>query len=117
LIDRQGEVFTPKVLADNIVSLPLFRGEDSRSLQVFEQCRAFQGVLSKKDLLLRECTQDSSGGWRLGLAGDMRVVLGASHVLQRLDTFAEYYQKVVSKFSKPVTKVDLRYRHGFAVSF
>ena len=55
-------------------------------------------------------------GWRLTLASGIEIELGRLELDQRLERFAKAWRKRLVT-TPDIARVDLRYRHGLALTF
>lgn len=111
LVNTHGEVFSSQTEQH----LPTFVGQPNTSVQVTEM----YGELSKALAgLQQEITQISLSpryAWQVRLSSGMVLELGREQMQQRLARFVEVYPYSLGAISNTVTRVDLRYRNGFAV--
>ena len=98
-------------------SLPIFMGDAEQVLHVVKQCQKIQAKITDAKLQLQQCVQAPMGAWQLTLDDGVHIILGAKQPLAHLDLYLNFRKQLAEKLNKRVTRVDMRYRQGFAVAF
>lgn len=116
LVNTHGEVFGASFAGD----LPEFSGPDGQAPLMAERYREWGAMLAPLSLRLAGLRLSARGGWQLQATdGGATLVLdaGRDDVAGRLARFVAVYVRtigVLARTGKPVERVDLRYRNGFA---
>lgn len=116
LVNTRGEVF----VADWNGDLPQFSGPAGASATMTGAFRDWSARLAPLDLRIRGLTQSARGGWeiRAERAGAPLVIaLGRDETEARLGRLIAAYPRTLdalARAGRPVERVDLRYRNGFA---
>jgi len=116
LVNTRGEVF----VADWNGELPQFVGPVGASAVMTAAFRAWAARLAPLALKLRGLTLTARGGWEIraqAQAGPLDIELGRDDPDGRLARLIAAYSRTVgalARAGRPVERVDLRYRNGFA---
>ena len=116
LVNTRGEVF----VADWNGELPQFSGPPGASMTMTTRFRDWSAVVEPLALTVRGVALTPRGGWELrtdGRAGPLAIQLGRDDVDARLARLVAAYGRTVdalARAGRPVERVDLRYRNGFA---
>jgi cell division protein FtsQ len=116
LVNTRGEVF----VADWNGELPQFSGPNGASMTMTTRFRDWSAVLAPLALSVRGLALTPRGGWEVrtdGRAGPLAIQLGRDDVDARLARLVAAYGRTIdalARAGKPVERVDLRYRNGFA---
>jgi len=116
LVDTRGEVF----VADWNGELPQFRGPAASAAAMTARYRDWSERLAPLDLKVQGLVLSARGGWeiRAERAGaPMSIALGRDDVDARLARLVGAYPRTLdalARAGRPVERVDLRYRNGFA---
>jgi len=116
LVNTRGEVF----VADWNGELPQFSGPPGASQAMTASYRDWSARLGALDLKVRGLLLSARGGWeiRAERAGaPLAIALGRDDTQGRLARLIEAYPRTLdalAKAGRPVDRVDLRYRNGFA---
>jgi cell division protein FtsQ len=116
LVNTRAEVF----VADWNGELPQFSGPPGASMTMTTRFRDWSAVVEPLALTVRGVALTPRGGWELrtdGRAGPLAIQLGRDDVDARLARLVAAYGRTVdalARAGRPVERVDLRYRNGFA---
>jgi cell division protein FtsQ len=116
LVNTRGEVF----VADWNGDLPQFTGPQGTSDAMTARYRDWSARLAPLDLRVRTLALTPRGAWDIradGRDGPLAIALGRDDVDARLDRLIGAYPRTLATLARagrPVARVDLRYRNGFA---
>lgn len=116
LVDTQGEVF----VADWNGELPQLSGPQGSAATIAARYRDWSRLLAPLDLRVRGVSMSARGAWQIraeGRAGALAIELGRDEPDARLARLIAAYPRTLealARAGKPVERVDLRYRNGFA---
>jgi cell division protein FtsQ len=116
LVSTRGDVFTANWAGE----LPEFSGPDDQSRLMVERYREWGALLEPLALRVSGLRLSARGGWQLKARdgnGELTLDVGRDDVTGRLARFVAVYARtvgVLARTGKPVDRVDLRYRNGFA---
>jgi cell division protein FtsQ len=116
LVDARGEVFTASYDGE----LPHFHGPEGSASEMAQHYREWSAALAPLQLRLRELTLTPRGSWAIGAqaeAGPLAIELGRDEPSERLARLVAAWPRTLgplARAGKPVARVDLRYRNGFA---
>lgn len=116
-LSHNGEFF---VLTDVTVlhdSLPLMSGPDNSHREVFDKYRYMAGVLAPLSIGVSELHLGARSDWRMRLDNGWQVRLGREHADHNLRRLVSVVFNVLAGRSQEVDMVDMRYEHGYAVSW
>lgn len=112
-LGMQGDLFEP--IKQPMVALPRLFGPKGSENLVFERHQAWASELANLGLELQETRLDPDLGWSLITASGLQIDLGRLELDLRMKRFATAWRKRIST-TPDVAKVDLRYRHGLALT-
>jgi len=116
LVNTHGEVF----VANSNAELPQFTGPQGTSDTMTARYRDWGARLAPLALRVRGLVLTPRGAWEIraeGEDGPLAIALGRDDVDARLDRLVGAYPRTLATLAragKPVARVDLRYRNGFA---
>jgi cell division protein FtsQ len=116
LVNTRGEVF----VADWNGELPQFTGPQGTSDTMTARYRDWSGRLARLELTVRGLALTPRGAWEIraqGRDGPLAIALGRDEADARLDRLIGAYPRTLAALAragKPIARVDLRYRNGFA---
>jgi len=116
LVNDRGEVFTASYHGE----LPQFHGPDGTAAAMTARYREWTRTLAPIDLTVRELTLTPRGSWAIAgrtPQGSLEIALGRDDTDERLARLVVAYPRTLgplARAGKPVARVDLRYRNGFA---
>lgn len=115
LMNKYGGIFqAPLPLESN--ALPLLFGPGGSEQTALSGYRAMQGLLKNSGLKIGELQLSERYAWDLRLENGVKLRLGRSEFIDRLQRFVDLYPLLV-KNEKQVDYVDLRYDTGLAVGW
>ncbi len=112
LVNTHGEVFA----AQTSETLPGFIGQPDTSAQVTEMYAALGKPLAARGQSIAQISLSPRFSWQLRLDSGMVLELGREQVEQRLARFVTVYSYSLAARTNAVSRVDLRYRNGFAAN-
>jgi cell division protein FtsQ len=116
LLSEHGRVF-PAQGADVPKGLPLLDGPDTRVADVVALYNESRALFAPSGIDVRALALDRRGSWSLTLSNGTQVVVGSNEARLRLTRFARLLPQLLSQKQLPLTRADLRYTNGFALSW
>lgn len=116
LINRAGQVFSPRALGD-LAGLPRLSGPDRNSATLMHNYREFTQLLRPLGLPLSALDMDAKGAFTVYVAGGVPIVLGSQQIMEKMQRFARAYQVRLASNFTAIERVDLRYANGLAVKW
>lgn len=116
LISDGGEPFKALKQYD-LTGLPHLNGPQQRLEEVMGFYHSMGKMLADVDLGIRSMDVNARLTARLTLDNDMQLVVDREHYTTKLRRFVRLYRGVLSTDSRQVTRVDLRYADGMAVTW
>lgn len=116
LINLQGELFYPPLL-EGFQSVPQFNGIAGLNVVMAEQYQHYQQMLSVIALTIVRLDVSERRAWRIKLNNGVELLLGRAPQTQRLQRFIDAYQGGLADHTEQISRVDLRYSNGFAISW
>lgn len=116
LISDSGEPFKALKQYD-LTGLPHLNGPQQRLEEVMGFYHSMGKMLADVDLGIRSMDVNARLTARLTLDNDMQLVVDREHYTTKLRRFVRLYRGVLSTDSRQVTRVDLRYADGMAVTW
>jgi len=114
IIDKQGEVFTPK--ASTIPNgLPLFSGSTDSIDEIMSNYAKFNQILQSKNLHVKVVKVTDRMSWVITLDNMMKIELGREEILENLNRFVRVYDTIFASTHKKAQSVDMRYPNAMAV--
>ena len=113
-LGMQGDLFQP--IKQPLMALPKLAGPIGAENRVFQQHQHWKAELAELGLDLVATELDSELGWKLGLASGVELQLGRLELDSRMQRFAKAWRKRLAA-TPDLASVDLRYRHGLALTF
>ena len=116
LVNDHGEVFTASYNGE----LPQFHGPEGTAAAMTARYREWSQALAPIDVTVRELTLTPRGSWAVAgrtAQGSLEIALGRDEADARLARLVSAYPRTLgplARAGKPVARVDLRYRNGFA---
>ena len=114
LLDRNGQRFQPTQLPD-VLQWPLLSGLEGQELLVMQLYQKASQFLNQLDLRINVLAQDVRGAWTLRLDNGLKLNLGKTDFIERLQRFVTLYPKTLYELLADIESVDLRYANGLAV--
>lgn len=97
--------------------LPLLDGPDARVADVVALYNESRALFAPSGIDVRRLVLDRRGSWSLTLSNGTQVVIGSNEARLRLTRFARLLPQLLSQKQLPLTRADLRYTNGFALSW
>ena len=97
--------------------LPLLDGPDARVADVVALYNESRALFAPGGIDVRSVVLDPRGSWSLTLSNGTDVIVGSSEAHLRLTRFAQLLPQLLSQKQLPLTRADLRYTNGFALSW
>jgi cell division protein FtsQ len=97
--------------------LPLLGGPDARVADVVALYNESRALFAPGGIDVRSVILDPRGSWSLTLSNGTDVIVGSSEARLRLTRFARLLPQLLSQKQLPLTRADLRYTNGFALSW
>ncbi|SUB31242.1 cell division protein FtsQ [Yersinia pseudotuberculosis] len=117
MIDEQGRSFSVPSERMGKQVLPLLYGPEGSERDVLEGYRAINKVLTANKYQLKMVAMSARHSWQLALDNDVRLELGRSDRMGRLQRFIELYPMLQQQPDKRVSYIDLRYDTGASVGW
>ncbi len=115
-LNRYGEQFP--ITGERInQSLPFLSGEDGRETELIQAFLEYDKLFGHAGLALKQLSEDARHDQRLLLADGTLIALGREDQLLRVKRFANVYNALLSEVAPSIAGLDLRYSHGFSVSW
>jgi cell division protein FtsQ len=114
LLNRYGEVFTPRKLPEGL-ALPQLSGPEGHERAVLEQYRHFAQTLAPLGLHVARIELNERRAWRIELDNAVQLELGRADTAVRLQRFVRSFPEVFAGHLEALKRVDLRYSNGFSV--
>jgi cell division protein FtsQ len=116
LLSQHGRLF-PAQGASVPNGLPLLDGPDTRVADVVALYNESRLLFAPGGIDVRSVALDPRGSWSLTLSNGTDVIVGSSEARLRLTRFARLLPQLLSQKQLPLTRADLRYTNGFALSW
>ena len=116
LLSQHGNLF-PVQGGSVPAGLPLLDGPDTRVADVVALYNESRVLFAPGGIDVRSVILDPRGSWSLTLSNGTDVIVGSSEAHLRLTRFARLLPQLLSQKQLPLTRADLRYTNGFALSW
>lgn len=116
LLSEQGQLF-PSAGTSPPKGLPRLDGPDDRVSAVVALFNESRALFAPGGINVRGLRLDRRGSWSLQLSDGTQVLVGNSEARLRLVRFARLLPQLLSQKQLPLTRADLRYTNGFALSW
>lgn len=116
LLSQQGRVF-PAADVDVPQGLPLLHGPDGRVEDVVELYQEASSLFAPAGYGVRALLLDSRGSWAMVLSNGTEVVIGSHQARIRMARFARLLPQLLQQKQLPLSRADLRYTNGFALTW
>ncbi len=120
MIDAQGNAFSVPAERTSKQVLPMLYGPEGSESEVLQGFDSMGAVLAKDKFMLKEAAMTARRSWVLTLNDGIKLNLGRSDTLERLNRFVELYPVLLKQAqtdNKRISYVDLRYDSGAAVGW
>lgn len=115
-LNDRGEVFTAPV-QQGPRGLPRFDAPEGLGSVVLQQFRAFERELTPRSLVIKRLLVDPRQSWKVTLSNGVDLDLGRDDLDARLGRFTLAWPKLLAAHADRISRIDLRYSHGLAVSW
>ena len=116
LLSEHGSLFPAQgIQVPN--GMPLLDGPDTRVADVVALYNQSRELFATSGIDVRALILDPRGSWSLTLSNGTQVVIGSSEARLRLARFARLLPQLLSQKQMPLTRADLRYTNGFALTW
>lgn len=116
LLSEQGRLF-PAEGIDVPKGLPLLHGPEARADDVVELYQEARSLFEPSGYAVRALLLDSRGSWALVLSNGTEVVIGSHQARIRMARFARLLPQLLAQRHQPLSRADLRYTNGFALTW
>lgn len=116
LLSSRAVLFKPEIL-DKSMAIPKIKGPENQHETMFKELGRLQAWLADSGLRVRELEQDERRSWNATMESGLELRLGRKMMHERVQRFANVYQKQLMKQVKQIRYVDMRYTNGFAVAW
>lgn len=117
LISQTGTLFFPDMKDVKALNLPCLEGPENKSGLVWQQWLEMGKTIAALDLKITHLSLVARGAWQLRLSNGLTVILGKNDELNRLQAFADAYERHLKDKQIQIASVDLRYTNGMAVGW
>ncbi len=97
--------------------MPMLDGPETRVADVVALYNQSRELFATSGIDVRALVLDPRGSWSLTLSNGTQVVIGSSEARLRLARFARLLPQLLSQKQLPLTRADLRYTNGFALTW
>ncbi|MEO6138874.1 MAG: cell division protein FtsQ/DivIB [Luteimonas sp.] len=98
-------------------NMPLLDGPDTRVADVVSLYNQSREMFASSGIDVRALALDPRGSWSLTLSNGTQVVIGSTEARLRLARFARLLPQLLTQKQLPLTRADLRYTNGFALTW
>ncbi|MCW8956570.1 MAG: cell division protein FtsQ/DivIB [Gammaproteobacteria bacterium] len=116
LLSSRAVLFKPETL-DKPISIPTISGPEGQHEDMLRELGRLQAWLADSGLRIKNLEQDERRSWNVTMESGLELRLGRKMMHERVQRFAEAYQKQLLKQAKQIHRVDMRYTNGFAVAW
>lgn len=116
LLSEQGRLF-PSAGIELPHGLPRLHGPDTRVADVVALYNESRVLFAPSGYDVQALALDSRGSWAMTLSNGTAVVVGSHQARLRLARFARLMPQLLAQKQSPLTRADLRYTNGFALSW
>ena len=116
LLSEQGRLF-PSAGIRLPTGLPRLHGPDTRVADVVALYNESRALFSPSGYDVHALALDNRGSWAMTLSNGTAVVVGSHEARLRLGRFARLMPQLLAQRQSPLTRADLRYTNGFALSW
>lgn len=120
LVDADGISFSVPASHIGKAAMPMLYGPEGSEKEVLAGYHSMSDVLKASQFTLKAASMTARRSWQLVTSDDMRIELGRSDTMKRLNRFIELYpslQQQGQSEHKRIDYVDLRYDSGAAVGW
>ncbi len=116
LLNKNGQLFKP----DNIKKfqqLPVLKGPVGSEKVLLSEMQEMSSALIKQGLELAEFHVNERRSWKLKLANKVEIRLGSNQPKKKFERFLKTFALIGEEQIKKVSRVDLRYANGYALTW
>ena len=84
---------------------------------MLQELGRLQAWLIDTGLIIEKIKQDARRSWTLYMVSGLELRLGRNNKYERLNRFVDAYSQQLSKQTKNIKHVDMRYTNGFAIAW
>jgi len=120
MVDAEGNAFSVPASHVGKETLPMLYGPEGSEKEVLAGYHSMDDVLKARKFTLKVASMTARRSWQLVTSDDVRIELGRSDTMKRLNRFIELYpvlQQQGQNESKRISYVDLRYDSGASVGW
>jgi cell division protein FtsQ len=120
MVDAQGVSFSVPANHIGKETLPMLYGPEGSEKEVLAGYHSMDDVLKASKFTLKVASMTARRSWQLVTSDDVRIELGRSDTMKRLNRFIELYpalQQQGQNENKRISYVDLRYDSGASVGW
>lgn len=116
LLNTRGELFVTD--ARHVpAELPRLAGPDGRASDVAKRYLKIREKLIPLGLDVRRLELDPRGAWQMTLGNGIDIRLGRRDVAERTDLFLNVVANIITRRSREIEFVDMRYSNGFSIGW
>src|SRR5690606_5256589 len=116
LLSQQGRIF-PAEGVEPPPGLPLLHGPEGRVEEVVEHYDDARELFAPAGYSVRALLLDNRGSWAMVLSNGTEVVIGSHQARTRMARFARLLPQLLAQRHQPLSRADLRYTNGFALTW
>ncbi len=116
VLSSKGDVFYPS-LPSIPNDLPVIFANLEQKEDVLFKFHQFQAALQYLDLHIQKLIVSPQFVYQLTLSNGICIMMGSYEVVERFQRFIKLYPQIVASKDRDISRVDLRYAHGFAVKW
>ena len=120
MVDAEGVSFSVPASHAGKETMPMLYGPEGSEKEVLAGYHSMDDVLKARKFTLKVASMTARRSWQLVTSDDVRIELGRSDTMKRLNRFIELYpvlQQQGQNESKRISYVDLRYDSGASVGW
>lgn len=117
LINEEGDVFKPVSESSLPTSLPVFEGPKNLNKLMLSKYFEMNKLLLVINTKITYLKLDARQAIELKLDNGLRVVLGRSETLHRLERLLRIYPRILASRVADIEVIDLRYTNGMAIGW
>ena len=116
LVSSRAVLFKPENL-DRSMAIPKLIGPEGQHSAMLKELGRLQAWLADTGLRIEILHQDARRSWSITMESGFELRLGRRMRNERIQRFADAYEKRLMKQAQQVRHVDMRYTNGFAVAW
>lgn len=115
-INMRGEIVRVSDAAQ-LTSLPVFDCEERYAAEVMQQYQVIKNIVAGNGFTPVRLTLDKTLAWTLEFSPALTIRLGREKTLEKLQNIAKILRTELSREVSRMSKIDMRYDNGFAVTW